>query len=67
MICVSVMYPTRRASASTMVTMSRSIGLLVMDQLASVIVRYAKILPGLSGLAPGSEPLFAGVGNLWLQ
>ena len=66
MICVSVMYPHAPGKHFDHAYYEQKHRPLVMDRLAGVVVRY-EILQGLSGLAPGSEPMLACVGNLYFN
>ncbi len=66
MICVSVLYPHAPGKSFDQVYYEQKHRPLVMEKLAGVITRY-EILQGLSGLAPGSEPMFACTGNLYFN
>jgi uncharacterized protein (TIGR02118 family) len=66
MICVSVLYPHAPGKRFDQVYYEQKHRPLVMERLAGSITRY-EILQGLSGLAPGSEPMFACTGNLYFN
>ena len=66
MICVSVLYPHAPGKRFDQVYYEQKHRPLVMERLAGSITRY-EILQGLSGLAPGSEPVFACTGNLYFN
>jgi len=66
MICVSVMYPHAPGKRFDYVYYEQKHRPLVMERLAGNITRY-EILQGLSGLGPGSEPMFACTGNLYFN
>jgi uncharacterized protein (TIGR02118 family) len=67
MICVSVMYPHAPGKHFDHEYYEQKHRPLVMNRLASHgIIRY-EIQQGLSGLGPGSEPMFACIGNLYFN
>ena len=66
MICLSVMYPSGPGKHFDQEYYAQKHRPLVMDRLAGCITRY-EIHQGLSGLGPGSEPMFACVGNLYFN
>lgn len=67
MICVSIFYPTGPGKHFDHVYYEQKHRPLVMDRLASEGITRYEIDQGLSGLAPGSEPMFAGVGRLYFN
>ena len=67
MICVSVMYPQAPGKHFDQVYYEQKHRPLVMDRLASHGITKYEILQGLSGLGPGSVPMFAAVGNLYFN
>jgi uncharacterized protein (TIGR02118 family) len=67
MICVSVLYPNARGKRFDHVYYEQKHRPLVMDRLAGHGVTRYEIQQGLSGLAPGSEPMFACIGNLYFN
>jgi uncharacterized protein (TIGR02118 family) len=67
MICVSVLYPHASGKHFDHDYYEKKHRPLVMDRCASHgILRY-EIQQGLSGLGPGSEPMFACIGNLYFS
>jgi uncharacterized protein (TIGR02118 family) len=67
MICVSVLYPNAPGKRFDHVYYEQKHRPLVMDRLAGHGVTRYEIQQGLSGLAPGSEPMFACIGNLYFN
>jgi uncharacterized protein (TIGR02118 family) len=67
MICVSVFYPHAPGKHFDHAYYEQKHRPLVMDRLASHGITRYEIEQGLSGLAPGSEPLFACVGKLYFS
>jgi uncharacterized protein (TIGR02118 family) len=67
MICVSVMYPQAPGKRFDQVYYEQKHRPLVMRLLATHGITRYEILQGLGGLAPGSEPQFAAVGNLYFN
>jgi uncharacterized protein (TIGR02118 family) len=67
MICVSVFYPNGPGKRFDQVYYERKHRPLVMDRLASHGITRYEIQQGLSGLGPGSEPVFACIGNLYFE
>jgi uncharacterized protein (TIGR02118 family) len=65
MICVSVFYPSGPGKRFDQVYYEQKHRPLVMDRLASHGITRYEIQQGLSGLGPGSEPMFACIGNLY--
>ena len=65
MICLSVMYPGEPGKRFDHVYYEQKHRPLVMDRLSNHGITRYEILQGLSGLAPGSEPAFACIGNLY--
>jgi uncharacterized protein (TIGR02118 family) len=65
MICVSVFYPNGPGKRFDHVYYEQKHRPLVMDRLASHGITRYEIQQGLSGLGPGSEPVFACIGNLY--
>jgi uncharacterized protein (TIGR02118 family) len=65
MICVSVIYPHSPGKHFDHLYYEQVHRPLVMDRLASHGITRYEIQQGLSGLGPGSEPMFACVGNLY--
>ena len=67
MICVSVIYPSGPGKHFDQAYYEQTHRPLVMDRLANYGIKRYDIHQGLSGLAPGSEPMFACVGNLFFN
>jgi uncharacterized protein (TIGR02118 family) len=67
MICVSVMYPTAPGKRFDHEYYEQKHRPLVLARLASLGITRYEIHQGLSGLGPGSEPMFACVGNLYFN
>ena len=67
MICVSVFYPHSSGKRFDHAYYERKHRPLVMDLLASHGITRYEIQQGLSGLGPGSEPMFACIGNLYFN
>ena len=67
MICVSVMYPHAAGKRFDHVYYEQKHRLLVMGRCEAYGITRYEILQGLSGLAPGSEPIFACIGNLYFN
>jgi uncharacterized protein (TIGR02118 family) len=67
MICVSVLYPQAPGKRFDYVYYEQKHRPLVLDRLASHGITRYEILQGLSGLGPGSEPMFACTGNLYFN
>jgi uncharacterized protein (TIGR02118 family) len=67
MICVSVMYAHAPGKRFDHVYYEQKHRPLVMDRCAAHGITRYEILQGLSGLAPGSEPMFACIGNLYFE
>jgi uncharacterized protein (TIGR02118 family) len=67
MICVSVMYPHAPGKHFDYAYYEQKHRPLVLDLLASYGIERYEIHQGLSGLGPGSEPMFACVGNLYFS
>jgi len=65
MICVSVIYPHAPGKRFDYAYYEQKHRPLVLDRLASHGIARYEIQQGLSGLGPGSEPMFACVGNLY--
>jgi uncharacterized protein (TIGR02118 family) len=66
MICVSVFYPSGPGKHFDQGYYEQKHRPLVMDRLGNSLTRY-EIDQGLSGLGPGSEPMFAAVGRLYFN
>lgn len=67
MICVSVLYPHAPGKHFDHAYYEQTHRPLVMDRLAANgIIRY-EIDQGLSGVAPGSDPMFACIGRLYFS
>ena len=67
MICVSVLYPSGPGKHFDHEYYERKHRPLVLDRLSSHGITRYEIQQGLSGLGPGSEPMFACVGNLYFN
>ena len=67
MICVSVMYPHAPGKHFDYAYYEQKHRPLVMDKLKSHGITRYEILQGMSGVAPGSEPSFACIGNLYFS
>jgi uncharacterized protein (TIGR02118 family) len=67
MICVSVLYPHASGKRFDHVYYERTHRPLVMDRCAGFGITRYDIEQGLSGLEPGSEPIFACIGNLYFN
>jgi uncharacterized protein (TIGR02118 family) len=67
MICVSVFYPSGAGKHFDQVYYEQKHRALVMERLASHGITRYEIDQGLSGLGPGSEPMFACVGRLYFN
>jgi uncharacterized protein (TIGR02118 family) len=67
MICVSVFYPHASGKHFDQIYYEQKHRPLVMDRLATHGITRYEIDQGLSGLAPGSEPMFACVGRLYFN
>jgi uncharacterized protein (TIGR02118 family) len=67
MICVSVMYPSGPGKHFDYTYYEQKHRPLVLDRLKSHGITRYEILQGLSGVAPGSEPAFACIGNLYFS
>jgi uncharacterized protein (TIGR02118 family) len=67
MICVSVMYPSGPGKHFDQAYYEQTHRPLVLDRLAKYGIKRYDIHQGLSSLAPGSEPMFACVGNLFFN
>jgi uncharacterized protein (TIGR02118 family) len=67
MICVSVFYPSAPGKRFDHVYYEEKHRPLVMDRLATHGITRYEIHQGLSGLGPGSEPMFACTGNLYFN
>jgi uncharacterized protein (TIGR02118 family) len=67
MICVSVLYPQAPGKHFDQAYYEKTHRPLVMDRMASHGITKYEILQGLSGGAPGSEPMFACIGNLYFN
>jgi uncharacterized protein (TIGR02118 family) len=66
MICVSVFYPSGPGKHFDQVYYEQKHRPLVKERLGNSLTRY-EIDQGLSGLDPGSEPMFATVGRLYFN
>jgi uncharacterized protein (TIGR02118 family) len=67
MICVSVLYPHAPGKRFDHAYYEQKHRPLVMDRLASHGITRYEIHQGLSGLGPGSEPVFACTGHLYFS
>jgi uncharacterized protein (TIGR02118 family) len=67
MICVSVLYPNSPGKRFDHVYYEQKHRPLVMERLAAYGIARYEIAQGISGLAPGSEPIFACIGNLYFN
>lgn len=67
MICVSVMYPAGPGKHFDQVYYEQRHRPLVMNRLSAHGITRYEIDQGLSGLAPGSEPIYAAVGRLYFS
>jgi len=67
MICVSVMYPLAPGKRFDYVYYEQKHRPLVLDRLAANGISRYEIQQGLSGIAPGSDPAFACIGNLYFN
>jgi uncharacterized protein (TIGR02118 family) len=66
MICVSVLYPQGPGKRFDHAYYEEKHRPFVMEKLAGLITRF-DVLRGLSGLGPGSEPMFASTGLLYFN
>jgi uncharacterized protein (TIGR02118 family) len=67
MICVSVLYPHATGKRFDHVYYEEKHRPLMLDRLANHGITRYEIHQGLSGLGPGSEPIFACIGNLYFS
>ncbi|MGA3187164.1 MAG: EthD family reductase [Bryobacteraceae bacterium] len=67
MICVSVFYPHSAGKRFDHAYYEQTHRPLVMDRLANEGITRYEIDQGLSGLGPGSEPMFACIGRLYFN
>lgn len=67
MICVSVFYPSAPGKRFDHLYYEQKHRALVMGRIADKGITRYEIDQGLSGLGPGSEPMFACVGRLYFS